>query len=231
MNAMKMLSAQLLSTVAPVASTSGIRDEDRANTSDPNARAPKAPKGKAGKVDRMTDATWRKKQAQAHMSDVDDALASLKRVCDDAQLAAIETLAADALERQAQELDWNALMDTHVAAIAGKGKMTGARYFVIVAAFRTLIGPYAASCFRNAVKRRDGKLPTKGDARATGTIKGYSPKKWLRGIASSVDELAERAAKVASIKNDINGAVLREFLDALRQLERAEKSLAKAIGE
>lgn len=211
----------LVSIAAPVASQSGVREEDRANTADPNARAPKAPKAKAGKI-----------VEPAHVKRVRDGIASLEAVCSKAQMEAIEALAADAYDRQAETLTWDERMDAHLQAIMGDDNKALKRvYFVMVAGLRDCFGAYVATCFRNAVKRRLGELPTKADRRAKGTIKGYSPKKWFRGVDSTLGELADRAAKVAQIANDIPASTLREFMDAMHKVQSAAKRLDRAINE
>jgi len=185
-----------------------------------------APKAKAGKIIAAfhADNGWIGGKSKL-MAKIDDGIATLQKICTTREYHALESLAADAYERKSQADAWDVIMDAHVAEIFGD-KCPVAKYVPIIKAFREIFGAYPATCMRNAIKRRFKKLPNRGKGTGKG-IKGMNPKKWFRGINTSVKGLMLRASK--SPGGDIDGDVLREFTAVMKRLAEVRAKMEKRI--
>lgn len=158
---------------------------------------------------------------------IDKTSKALADVCTPKQIEVIETLAVEAWQRRDEADAWDVLMTARVRELHPTGHVGAAAYFPIVAAIRANFGAYPATCYRDAIKRMQGALPNKADARAKGGSKGYSAVKWHKGIHSSVSKLIGRANKVQA--GFVDADVLKQFTAACKALIDAESKLGKRI--
>src|SRR5574337_88008 len=96
-------------------------------------------------------------------------------------------------------------------------------------AIESLGGDYCRKVYRRAVEDHFGKLPTAGKARKGNGKSGLTAARWIRTVDTGIANLLARVENVP--KEDVNAAVLREFMVAIRQVQSMAKVLRKAVNE
>jgi hypothetical protein len=187
----------------------------------------KAPAAKAGKIVRTftMDNGWTGGES-ALTERIASAITKLEGVLSERQINVVQDMACDAFDRQREEDRWDVVMDAHVAALHGD-QVLHEVYREVARSFGIIFGTYPAKCYRKAIVRAFGKIPTANDPRAKGGVKGLNPKKWMQGIDTRIASLIEATGKRPS--GDIDGDILRDFVAAVKALEAVRVKLRKRI--
>jgi hypothetical protein len=189
----------------------------------------KAPKSKAGKIVLAFDSErgWTGGDT-ATTKKIDAAMIALEGVFSERQMGVLADMSQAVLDNELVKQTWKEKMDVYVCDLHGE-TLVHETYHVAVKAIRAVLGAPVAEEYRAAIVRQFEAIPTKNDARATGGIKGYGPKKWIRGMNSTIAELILRTGKGKGI---VDQDLMREFLSLAQQAERlrakAEKRISKA---
>lgn len=188
----------------------------------------KTPKAKAGKIVVQKIADMSLEQYDVHAQKLlDGALSAVAQ-------EALETIAVFAEDiRYTIESKRAAMIEATAIIFPDRKGLNWDRYSACTGFLRSR-SQYAYREFRRAVValcERNGKtwhVPTAGKGTGKGR-KGpaYSPKVWYRGMASTMDTLAERFAKCP--KDDVDADTLRAFTQAYDALVAAQRKLAKRI--
>lgn len=187
----------------------------------------KAPAAKAGKIIRTfhPDYGWTGSESALTIR-IESGIKELEGVLSERQINILQDMAVDALDRQREEDRWDTVMDAHITALHGDTLLYDV-YRATARSFGVIFGTYPAKCYRNAVARAFGKIPTANDPRAKGGVKGLNPKKWMQGIDTRIASLIEATGKRPS--GDIDGDILRDFVAAVKALEAVRVKLRKRI--
>lgn len=159
----------------------------------------------------------------------------LATVFDGEQCETLAEIGFALLDEAERRISWRITLGQGIVKLfPSPASLTWERYKLAQAWIRRDLGAHAATIFRECIARlaEEYKRDMPHAGRGTGKgIKGLTPKKASKGIASTTDALAERIAKLCRLRNHIAPAVLHEVTAALKVMRQAVDHLQKSVNE